>query len=84
MLTERYPILMGWSRRLITTQHLQKLKTRQLALLIESIASVPTAAVNAEFTKIEIKNLILLLWLPKPALNTKAKEIEKKSLIPPA
>ena len=78
MLTERYPILMGWSRRLITTQHLQRLKTRYLALLIESIASVPTAAVNAEFTKIEIKKSDIATMATKPALNTKAKEIEKK------
>ena len=75
---------MGWSRRLITTQHLQRLKTRYLALLIESIASVPTAAVNAEFTKIEIKKSDIATMATKPVLNTKAKEIEKKSLIPQA
>ena len=78
MLTERYPILMGWSRRLITTQQLQRSKTRYLALLIDSIASVPTAAVNTKFTKIEIKKSDIATMATKPALNTKAKEIEKK------
>ena len=34
MLTKRYVALVGWSRRLITTQKLHRLKTRHLVLLV--------------------------------------------------
>ena len=48
MLTKRYLILMGRSRRLTTTQKLQRLKTRCRVLLI----TVTTAALNAKATEI--------------------------------
>ena len=59
--TRNYLILVDLSRRLITTQ-----KTTEIENKIPSVTGlVTTATLNTEVTDIEIKHLIVLIWLTK-------------------
>ena len=73
MFAKRYHMLVGWSKRLITTQKLHRQKTKYVMLLdIILLLSIPNSP------RLNIKQLISLIQLIKQLLIKKTAEIESK------
>ena len=74
MLPKRYLTLVDWSKRLITTQKLQRLKRKYLELLV----FVTNVAMNTKAIAIDNKILDIMDLLTKTALNKKDTDTEQK------